>query len=290
MDINKSLNTTDNNDKVKERWGIYRQTTTENPDTRIVELNRTLEVLSPQKGEVLLEAGTGSSYLTLPIAKKLGNQGLLISSDVNKEGLGELINKFKKLKEANEEISEIMPYHFSDDYFNQNKFPKSFSKKFDAIVSLATFHHFDCRTPKFNSGETGRINALKEFHRMLKKSGRLVISDVANNTRTQRYFDAVDSPEHFHPLGHPHDFFDLNELKTHLETIGFKINHLQIEETPWVFNSLEDASIYLNRLHNAKCTPSESLKIAEDKIGFTKINGRYHLKWQLMILEATKCL
>jgi ubiquinone/menaquinone biosynthesis C-methylase UbiE len=218
----------------------------------------------------------------------MGSQGRLISSDVNAQGLKEMRKKYKAMKKRKSSMASIESLHFSDDYFDANKFPTSLDGSLDAVVSLATFHHFDNRAPEFDTGHQGKTLALAEFKRMLKPGGRLVIADICDQTCTQRYFDAVDSPIHFYPTGHPHDFFDRDSFRSTLESLGYHVDSLELRETPWVFDSMAIAATYMNRLHNAKCSPEESLAIAEREIGFKQVGKQYHLQWCLMFLYATK--
>jgi ubiquinone/menaquinone biosynthesis C-methylase UbiE len=281
-----TLNRIDANKDVQARWSEFRNITTDHPDVRIAERDAVLGLLTPARGETILEAGTGSCYLTFPLARSMGEGSRLITADVNQEGLQELEDRYALLREESSDHAHVEALHYSDDYFDTKKFPSRLDASLDAVVSLATFHHFDTRAPEFNTGHQGKISALKEFKRMLRPGGRLVIADICDNTCTQRYFDAVDSPEHFYPTGHPHNFFGLVEFGHVLESLGYQVLSLEIRETPWVFDSMETAAHYMNRLHNARCSAEESLAIAEREIGFKEVDGCFHMQWKLMYIHS----
>ncbi|HLC94754.1 MAG TPA: methyltransferase domain-containing protein [Patescibacteria group bacterium] len=157
---------------------------------------------------------------------------------------------------------------------------------FDAIVTMATLHHFDNR--KKATGERGRIQALHSFFQNLKKGGRLVIADPLHNTITQEYFDAIDNPTHCHPDGHPHDFFSENRLLQIVNKIGFRDVSLEISYVPWHFMDVDEAKHFMHTMHNAQCSQEESFEIARNILDFKKINGHYELGWELFFLVARK--
>lgn len=271
-----------------ERWKKFRQASSTHSEVRKCELKRTLELIAANPGDSVLEVGTGGCYLTFPISRQVQEKGHLVTADVNRIGLEEFLNKKRILEDVFRTKLPIEPYLFSDAHFESRKFPESYNSKFDIVASLATFHHFDCRAMDIKSGITGRTNALKEFFTMLKPGGRLIIADVGHGSSAQQYFDAIDNPRHFYPLGHAHDFFTPNEFRFHLEKIGFSVKHLAIEEVPWVFESKEHCMEFLCQMHNAKCPPEEVFDIATRILGFESRPGYFALNWQLMFLEATK--
>lgn len=280
LDINDTSN--------RERWKNFREASTTHSDVRQRELQRTLELINAKPGDSVLEVGTGGCYLTFPIARQMQNNGRLITADVNQIGLHEFSLKKQELENVTGVDLPVEPIHISDSPFESKKFPDSYNNKFDIVASLATFHHFDSRASNIKSGITGRINALKEFFAMLKPGGRLIIADIGQGSRTQKYFDAIDNPRCFYPHGHPHDFFTPEDFRFHLEEIGFSVKHLAIEDVPWAFKSKEHCMQFMSQMHNAKCPSEEVFEIANTVLGFKSRPGYMLLNWQLMFLEATK--
>ncbi len=139
-----------------------------------------------------------------------------------------------------------------------------------------------------NTGTTGRQRALDEFYRVLREGGILVICDVAHRTAPQRYFDAIDNPVYCHPRGHPHDFLDEDVAKELCQKAGFKDVKFEIERVPWIFDDEEQTKEFLHTIHNAKCSPEESLEIAKQHLPYTEIGGRKQIGWELFYLTAKK--
>jgi len=259
---------------IRERWDNYRKANTDKPLVRNNELSEIFSLLNPIAGETILEVGTGNGYLSFPIAKAVG-KGRVVTADVSKDNL-QSVNKrnYKKLP-----IKTVL--------FNDNKLFSSInSDYFNAIATIATLHHFDNR--KIKTGETGRTGALTEFYRLLKRGGRLVIADVAYDTISQRYFDAIDNPLHCFPDGHPHDFFTPSRLKRLLKMIGFKKVKITVKRVPWRFTSVNEAKDFIHTIHNAKCSTEESFNVAKKKLGFKKVKDHYELGWKLFFAVAYK--
>lgn len=260
------------------RWRSYRNGILNHPTVRKAELEATLALLNPQAGERILEIGAGSGYLSKPIASQVKKHGQLVAADINLEGL-------TKLQQSADDLP-LQTYYFSDAPNKQDKFAELYDQPFDAICSLAAFHHFDNRVAE--TGQRGRKDFLKEALKLLKPGGRLILVDVGGNTPTQRYFDAIDSPKFFAPSGHPHDFHTPDELTELASEVGFTQAQAQIKDTPWVFDSLAQAKTFIHSIHNAQCSEDESYAIADKVLGMAAKNGHFELNWQLMFFSAGK--
>ncbi len=259
----------------KERWENYRKANSSYPQVRAIELNKIIKFVDAKQGETILECGTGNGYLTIPLAKSVGKNGTLISYDVTKENLEyvEYLNKDLKLNIITKE--QPRNYIFSEKDNSINK-----------IVSIATMHHYDNRDKK--TGHSGKLQAMQEFSRVLKSGGKVIIGDVANNTDSQRYFDAINNPQYCYPTGHPHDFFDLNLAKKLCKLSGLKFISFKIYSTPWVFKDDKEAMDFLHTIHNAKCSAEESFEIAKKYLKYTKLNNKVKLGWKLGYFIAEK--
>lgn len=259
---------------VKERWENYRKANTDKPLVRNNELQTIFTLLNPQAGEVILEVGTGNGYLTFPIGGMIGS-GKVITADVGEDNL-------ESVDKRNTQNLPIETFLFND----KDLFHEIADNTLDGVSSIATLHHFDNR--QSGSGESGRVKALAEFYRLLKPGGRLVMADVAYNTISQQYFDAIDNPQHCFPTGHPHDFFTTERLKDLLTEIGFKDINIEIKKVPWAFTSEDEAVNFIHVLHNAKCSPAESFEVAKEYLGFSQVGDHYELGWELFFVVARK--
>ncbi len=263
---------------VSERWDNYRKANSSKPSARENELSKIFALVNPQNGQKILEVGTGNGYLTFPLAQAVGQTGEVVTTDVNEGNIKDVIvkNEAHKLNL----VPVLLP-------------PKAgllvdakYQNYFDVVTTIATFHHFDNRDEK--TGDSGRVAALKCFYQNLKVGGRLVIADVYHGAISQKFFDAIDNPEHCHPLGHPHDFFTTEQLLKVVQDAGFKNIKIETASVPWKFVSSEEAMNFIHTIHNAKCSPEESIAVADKHLGLKQVNDHYELGWELFFLVAEK--
>ncbi|MBT4135853.1 methyltransferase domain-containing protein [archaeon] len=256
------------------RWDNYRKANDKFPEVRKKELQLMLKKVNPQSGEIIMECGTGNGYLTFPIAQKLG-KGKLITYDVTPENLDAVRKLNKKFNLPIEIKQQTIFYDFEET-----------DSSMDKIISIASFHHYDNKIKK--TGFSGRLEALKEFHRIIKKNGKIIIGDVGKNTISSKYFDSINNPKFCFPEGHPHEFLDKKEIQNLCLQTGFEIESYEVAHVPWVFDSEDQAKEFLHTIHNAKCSPEESLAHAKKYLKFWKENNKYYLDWELFYLIAKK--
>lgn len=151
--------------------------------------NSAYKFLKPKKEEVILDAGCGEGKLSLKIAKKCGK---IYAVDISS-------NAFKKTKEKSPKNlifkkMNIENLKFKEDYF-------------DKIVCVETLEHV--LNPK---------KVLKEFSRVLKRKGTLVITypilnknimaKVGIATKTSKYFPVS---EHLNEWGYKEIIKNVNK-------------------------------------------------------------------------------
>ncbi len=265
-------------DAILYRWEQWRRANTQYPGARENEIRRIYTLAHPRPGEKIWESGTGNGCLTLPLIEAVGETGEVVSTDVQPENIKELQEAVTARGLAVKALllPVEQPLLSSEQYENY----------FDAVCSIATLHHFDDRLKR--PGESGRIEALETFYRMLRPGGRLILSDVLGDTETSRYFDTIDTPERAAPRGHPHDFFTKERLLGLLQNTGFKNIRFECTDVPWKFVSEEEARWFVHTLHNATVSEEESFAVAKKMLGFKEKDGHYELGWGLFFLEATK--
>lgn len=115
----------------------------------------------------ILDLGTGSGYLSFPIARKHPDISI-IGLDIVEKALE--VNRFKAKEENNRNISFIT--------YDGIDFPSS-DREFDMVISRYALHHF----PDIQK-------SISEVSRVLKQGGFLFISDPTPNANdTSRFVD-----------------------------------------------------------------------------------------------------
>jgi len=152
----------------------------------------------------ILDAGCGNGALTLELVKK-GYQGTLVGADFSSGMLTVLMERTKainNLKEGNEQ----QPY-LCRSLVEQLPFADS---TFDAVVCVNTLHNLP--------SEQAVLKALKEFMRVCKSSGQLLLQiHNANNPLIRRHF-ALYSRSHM-----PLKSYTVKWLGSALDSGGFRI-------------------------------------------------------------------
>jgi SAM-dependent methyltransferase len=155
----------------------------------------------------------------------------------------------------------------------------------DKVVSLAAFHHYD--NYRDNTGLNGRLRAMREFSRILKPGGKVIIGDIATDTSSALYFDSLDTPK-LCPGGHPHNFLNETSARCLCDKAGLSLEKFKVKSVPWTFTSVDEAQTFINTIHGSLCSKKESLEHAQKYLKFWNQNGKYFLEWSLFYLVAVK--
>ena len=150
------------------------------------------------------------------------------------------------------------------------------SEFFDVIGSLAGLHHIEKREPVY-----------KEWYRILKKGGKLVIMDVHQNSQTSFFLN--NFVDKYNSLGHKGFFISDNDIKL-LTNIGFNKIDTKWVECKWLFSNYEDINKFsINLFGLDKLYDNLTLfKELNKKFTIKKINGDLTLFWKLFIITAHK--
>lgn len=228
------------------------------PNARADDIKNMKKYLAPQKHETILEVGAGSGFFTGIIADSVDK---LIVSDPSIDQLDEV----RKLKRSN---IEVVPK--GADELNLAK------SNINAVWSFGALHH--C----FN-----KTKALKNFNKILKKDGRLVIIDVFSGSKLAKHFDIQVAK--YCITGHEVAFWTDEFAESVCFLTGFQKPLIKQLNTKWVFNSKKDIGLFIYKIHAmTKTTPAECLRGAEEILGVEKKNGLYYVNWPLKLILTKK--
>jgi SAM-dependent methyltransferase len=138
----------------------------------------------------------------------------------------------------------------------------------DYIVSLAGLHHEPDLRPVFD-----------EFRRMVRDSGRVIVSDAASGTAPALFLNGFVDENN--PLGHDGRFLD-DSTASLLEASGFAIRDDRLLDVPWSFASATEAGEFCRHLFGTSSLDANEVSRALDReIGFDWSEGRPSLRWKL---------
>jgi SAM-dependent methyltransferase len=143
----------------------------------------------------------------------------------------------------------------------------------DYVVSLAGLHH-----------EPSLPKVFTEMRRLLRPGGRVVLADVAVDTRPATFLNGFVN-EHC-PLGHEGKFLD-ERTAPWLEEAGFNVVDDQILIVPWAFADREEAGEFCRHLFGMTGLDASSVADAMHReIGFELEDGQPRLQWMLRRIVA----
>ena len=161
-------------------------------------VKKTVEFVNVKKNSKILDAGCGTGNL-LKILENKNKNLRLRGVDISKEMLK--IAR-KKLKNAKIELGAVEKLTFKKNYF-------------DYVFSIDAFHHY------YNQGLV-----MRNFYRVLKKNGELVIVDFSFGILFNRIFSRIEpgnngmhTASEFKELFREHKFKDIKQKKVGLFSI-----------------------------------------------------------------------
>lgn len=200
--------------------------------------------------KIITEIGSGNGYLTNHLSKLFPSSTIyaIDASDKMKENILQSPN-IQVLKNKAEQTGIE-------------------NNSVDLITSLATFHHI-----------INKKQVLKEVNRILKPGGTLVISDVADGTAVQEFFDTIVKENCI--TGHDFDFLDSEWISNLAEKNGFEVVSSEVKDTPWIFDSEDQMIGFIKNLTGLEIS-NDQLKDSIYKIfRVEEKDDKTILHWQL---------
>lgn len=146
----------------------------------------------------------------------------------------------------------------------------------DALLSIAGVHHVNGKTPLF-----------REFLRVVKPGGRLVLSDVAANSKVSNFLDGYMGDHN--STGHEGVFLDQHTL-LELRAAGWTVLSDELVDFHWVFDDRQAmASFCIGLFDMCRATVTGTIEAIENQLGVDRLaDGRVGMRWQLMTVVATR--
>lgn len=225
------------------------------PDTRLQELENFINLLALQSGERFLDVPCGSGL----VAKKIDQSIEYLGLDPAQAFVTHCKAQNIPAVQAQMRCTELP------------------SESFDVIGSLTGVHH-----------ESNRAELYKEWFRLLKPGGRIVIIDVSEGSPVGLFLNGfVDK---WNSAGHQGDF--LTELDNLCITqAGFARPLTSQSSYDWVAeNDLAMHSFMLNLFGLDKHPPLAEMQIAWTKLGWQADEHVCRVPWSLRVIEVYKPL
>jgi len=238
----------------------YQQANDAFPHARRREIDLMLQSIGAKPGEHIVEFGCGSGVITKPLAQQVGRRGRIYAYDNSRAAIAGL--------RARVPHDNVESHVMADE-----RIPLS-NGSVDAVITMANFHHV-----------VDKHRIFREFSRVLKREGRVVIGDVADETAVQRFFDGP--VDRFCSTGHRHPFVNPALAWNLCSEADLEFASWDLAYVPWEFRDESEAARFIHLLFDATSSPEECLREAKQYLGY-RVNGTFLLHWQLFFMVARK--
>ncbi|NBP03463.1 MAG: SAM-dependent methyltransferase [Proteobacteria bacterium] len=215
------------------------------------EMMTAIKMLDLQQNEILLNAFAGGIPLDKYIDTRLGIEYL--EYDTNKDFCNNTI------------------VHYTIDNIPIR------SQSVDKIICLATLHHFNDRE---------RDLLYKEFHRVLKPSGMLVIADVIENSPQANWLNVFVNK--YNSNGHKGVFFSPKDSQL-IKNTGFNNVTVFVQHYNWWFPDDDNLVRFFKLLFGLNlCELDLLLDNIKQFLEYTTLNDVVVVPWKLMYFNCKK--
>ena len=236
------------------RGNSYHQAMQDFPQVRRKEFQQLLALADIRAGQVLLDVPSGGGYLSAYLDKDV----CLLGAETSAVFMSRVAQQSYK---TCYKLDSLAAMPLAD-------------ASVDVIYSLAGLHHVDNREAVY-----------REFRRVLKPDGRLVMADVAQGTDVAIFLNGfVD--QHCR-IGHQGNFW-ADELPAQLADAGFGLDYDQLLDAEWQFDSRESMGHFCRHLFGLELASLEQVITALDH-GLNvaeSADGSLVLSWRLRYIRA----
>lgn len=228
------------------------------PEARRSESDALLKWLRPRPSETIAVVAAGGGFDACAILKHVDGKAKVVCVEPSRS--------FSKMIPDNLEVLNV-PIH---------SIPLK-DGSVDAIVNLATLHHI-----------TDRDTSFREWNRLLKPGGRIVVGDVEEGSTNGEFLNnAVDR---YTPGGHKGIFLAPNELTDYFTRLGYEQCQEGRESYSWKFESKEQMCLFAMLLFGM--VTANLTEIAENIERYLGVNegfsGATEFPWSLRFFSGFK--
>jgi len=192
MDIEKSINSTRQGfEQSFQEEDFYNKQTSDGNHLKLL-----LDLVNPKESDTILDLGTGSGYIAFPLSElnqKINVIGMDIVIDTLERNTNKAVEQGRENLEFTAYDGKIFPFR---------------DGSLDTVITRYALHHF----PNIE-------DSFREMFRVLRKGGKLVISDPTPNINDTVGF--IDKFMQMKKDGHI-KFYSFSEFKEMLEKSGFR--------------------------------------------------------------------
>jgi len=197
----------------------------------------------------VLEFTAGSGYLTLMLAKR--------AKEVVAQDISSVMLEISERKAKKQNLTNIKYYLEPDPDWPQIK-----DASFDKSVCLGGFHHI-----------YDQVRAIQNAYRALKPGGILVVSDFADCSQTQRYFDEVIN-DHT-ATGHKGLFLSVSRMINIGRICQFSDFYSERVDVPFIFSSEKEIGDFYQLVHALKQSRDEVFEDIKNYMGVNKEGDKF---------------
>lgn len=224
------------------------------PQARDREFAQAVEAARLPSGSVVLDVPAGGNYLEHHLPPTCLWVGHETSSGFGNHGMAD-----------HPGAATLLPLPFQSDAA-------------DAAISLAGVHHLEDKIPFFS-----------ELYRVVKPGGRLVVSDVLENSPVAHFLDTFVGANN--STGHEGAYLD-RHTADELRKAGWAIERTQVNDFYWQFSGLRNMAAFCHGLFDLRlCSLAATAAAIEKHLGVKRFpDGTRGMAWQLMTITAHKPL